>query len=109
VETGISDASSVEILDGVSLGERVVVGPYRSLDQLKDGSKITFEGEDAKDKPAAGEGDAEPEEGEAHAQEDGDEANGDKTEDDSGDAKSDRQASPSSRSDRGRVAAGSSG
>lgn len=40
VETGISDDVSVEILSGLVLEDTVVVGPYRSLDQLKDGSKL---------------------------------------------------------------------
>jgi HlyD family secretion protein len=40
VVTGISDEKSVEIISGVATGERIVVGPYRSLDQLKEGSKI---------------------------------------------------------------------
>jgi len=40
VTTGINDASSVEVLSGVQLEETVVIGPYRSLDQLVDGSRI---------------------------------------------------------------------
>ena len=40
VETGINDATSVEITEGVAAGEVVVTGPYRSLDQLKDGSSV---------------------------------------------------------------------
>jgi HlyD family secretion protein len=46
VETGISDETSVEILSGVASDARVVIGPYRSLDQLKDGSKVKIEGDD---------------------------------------------------------------
>jgi HlyD family secretion protein len=40
VETGINDAAGVEIVDGVALEDTIVIGPYRSLDQLKDGSPI---------------------------------------------------------------------
>jgi HlyD family secretion protein len=40
VETGISDATSVEITDGIVLADTVVIGPYRSLDQLKEGSAV---------------------------------------------------------------------
>jgi HlyD family secretion protein len=40
VETGISDATSVEITEGITLANVVVTGPYRSLDQLKDGSPV---------------------------------------------------------------------
>ena len=43
VETGISDAASVEIIGGVELTDRVVTGPYRSLDQLKDGAPVKLE------------------------------------------------------------------
>lgn len=49
VETGISDDTGVEIVDGIALGDRVVVGPYRSLDQLKEGSLIEFEDDDDDD------------------------------------------------------------
>ncbi len=45
VETGISDETSVEVVRGVSAGDRIVVGPYRSLDQLKEGSKVKLEDE----------------------------------------------------------------
>jgi HlyD family secretion protein len=48
VETGISDDTGVEVIDGIALGDRVVVGPYRSLDLLKEGSLIKFEDEKAK-------------------------------------------------------------
>ena len=43
VETGINDATDVEILSGVALEDTVVTGPYRSLDQLKDGSPVKLE------------------------------------------------------------------
>jgi HlyD family secretion protein len=41
VQTGVSDATSVELVEGVALADTLVTGPYRSLDQLKDGSAIT--------------------------------------------------------------------
>jgi len=40
VETGISDATGVEILAGVASADTIVTGPYRSLDQLKDGTPV---------------------------------------------------------------------
>ncbi len=43
VETGLSDERRVEILDGLPPGTRVVVGPFRSLDELRDGSPVTEE------------------------------------------------------------------
>jgi len=50
VATGISDDVRVEVKDGVALGTRVVTGPYRSLDQLKEGAKVKIEGEEKKEK-----------------------------------------------------------
>ncbi len=43
VTTGIADATRVEIVDGLAPDEIVVTGPFRSLDQLKDGSKVKTE------------------------------------------------------------------
>jgi HlyD family secretion protein len=40
VETGLSDERKVEILSGVKPGEAVVVGPFRTLDELKDGDPV---------------------------------------------------------------------
>jgi HlyD family secretion protein len=40
VKTGISDTTHVEILDGVTEGQEVVTGPYRSIKKLKDGDRI---------------------------------------------------------------------
>jgi HlyD family secretion protein len=42
VETGIADSRSVELKSGVAAGEAVVIGPYRSLDQLSEGRKVTL-------------------------------------------------------------------
>jgi HlyD family secretion protein len=40
VKTGISDENRVEVLDGVAEGERVIAGPYRAFDQLKEGRPV---------------------------------------------------------------------
>jgi HlyD family secretion protein len=40
VTTGISDATHVEITDGLAAGETVVVGPYRTLRDLEDGDTV---------------------------------------------------------------------
>jgi HlyD family secretion protein len=40
VETGISDERRVEILSGLKRGEQVIVGPFRALDELKDGNPV---------------------------------------------------------------------
>lgn len=48
VETGINDATSVELLEGIGPDHVIVTGPYRSLDQLKDGSALKL-----KEPPAA--------------------------------------------------------
>ena len=40
VKTGISDAFRVEILEGVSVGDKVILGPYRRLRSLKNGDAV---------------------------------------------------------------------
>jgi len=40
VETGISDATHVEITSGLAVGDRVVTGPYRSLKKLRDDDRV---------------------------------------------------------------------
>ncbi|MEK6674715.1 MAG: efflux RND transporter periplasmic adaptor subunit, partial [Planctomycetota bacterium] len=57
VKTGISDDLYVEIVRGLDATETVVSGPYRSLDQLKDGSKVKVSEPEKKDesKEAKGE------------------------------------------------------
>ena len=55
VQTGISDETGVEILGGIDDNDSVVVGPYRSLDQLKDESPVRLE-TDVKGKTAAKKG-----------------------------------------------------
>jgi HlyD family secretion protein len=41
VETGLSDERRVEILSGLKLDDKVIVGPFRALDELKDGNAVT--------------------------------------------------------------------
>jgi HlyD family secretion protein len=41
VETGISDERRVEILSGLKPTDRVIVGPFRALDELKDGNPVS--------------------------------------------------------------------
>lgn len=53
VEPGIADTRRVELIEGVALGDTVIVGPYRSLDQLKDGKKVALSDKDKKPKPDA--------------------------------------------------------
>lgn len=40
VRTGVSDQQHVEVLDGVRDGERVIAGPYRIFDKLKDSKPV---------------------------------------------------------------------
>jgi HlyD family secretion protein len=40
VKTGISDETSVVILEGIAEGETVVTGPYRAVKKLKDGDAV---------------------------------------------------------------------
>jgi HlyD family secretion protein len=49
IETGIADSRRVEVRQGVLDGEQVIVGPYRSLDQLKDGRVVKLIEEESKE------------------------------------------------------------
>ena len=40
VQTGLSDERRVEILSGLKPADRVIVGPFRTLDELKDGDSV---------------------------------------------------------------------
>ncbi len=51
VESGIADTKRVELTEGVQLDDTVIIGPYRSLDQLKDGKKVALSDKDKKGKP----------------------------------------------------------
>lgn len=42
IEPGIADTRRVEIREGIDLDDSVIIGPYRSLDQLKDGRKVAL-------------------------------------------------------------------
>jgi HlyD family secretion protein len=48
VEPGIADTRRVEIASGIEPSDTVIVGPYRSLDQLKDGKKVALSEEEKK-------------------------------------------------------------
>ena len=43
IEPGIADSWRVELREGVDMEDQVIVGPYRSLDQLKDGRKVAVD------------------------------------------------------------------
>lgn len=57
IRTGIVDARNVEIVEGITGTDRIVVGPFRSLDQLKDGVKVKIEGKKDKSDDAETESD----------------------------------------------------
>lgn len=63
VESGIADTKRVELTEGIQLDDTVIIGPYRSLDQLKDGKKVALGDKDKKPKP--GDKTAEPKEQQA--------------------------------------------
>jgi len=48
VDPGIADSRRVELRTGVGLDDTVITGPYRSLDQLKDGKKVALAEKDKK-------------------------------------------------------------
>ncbi len=50
VTTGISGASSIEIVSGLDAGAEIVTGPFKALREVKDGDKVKIE------KPPAGKG-----------------------------------------------------
>lgn len=43
VHTGIADVTHVELLEGVTLEDQVITGPYRSLDRLKEGTLVKLD------------------------------------------------------------------
>lgn len=43
VVTGLSDSRRIEIREGLTEDDRVITGPFRSLDELKDGMPITHD------------------------------------------------------------------
>ncbi len=48
IEPGIADTRGVELSEGVAMRDEIIVGPYRSLDKLKDGKKVALSDEDKK-------------------------------------------------------------
>lgn len=52
IETGINDALHVEVVSGLGVDDNVVIGPYRSLDQIRDGSLVRREEKPADQPPA---------------------------------------------------------
>lgn len=61
IEPGIADTRQVEISAGVGMDDVVIVGPYRSLDQLDDGRKVAL-AEKEKKEPGENAGEQTPEE-----------------------------------------------
>ncbi|HEX8152859.1 MAG TPA: efflux RND transporter periplasmic adaptor subunit [Thermoanaerobaculia bacterium] len=47
VKTGLSGDSSIEIVSGLKDGQQIVTGPFRALRDLKDGSKVKEQKDDA--------------------------------------------------------------
>lgn len=83
VDVGISDENGVEVLGGLTPEDRVVIGPFRSLDQLQDGAKVKdLAVEEAKKSGAVDESDSAERT-----------ADGDKVEQADGEAGDDRTAS----------------
>ncbi len=52
IDVGIADSRRVEIKSGINEGDKVVIGPYRSLDQIKDGRKVKLAEDEKKDEQA---------------------------------------------------------
>jgi len=50
VKTGIQTDTSVEILEGISEGDILIIGPFRQLKNLKDGQLVKADDEDAEEK-----------------------------------------------------------
>lgn len=48
IEPGIADTRLVELEDGVAMDDVVIIGPYRSLDQLKEGRKVSLPDDEKK-------------------------------------------------------------
>ncbi|MEO0135940.1 MAG: efflux RND transporter periplasmic adaptor subunit [candidate division WOR-3 bacterium] len=42
VQTGLSSDKEIEIISGINEGDTIVVGPYRVLSKLKEGTKVDF-------------------------------------------------------------------
>ncbi len=42
IQTGISSDKEIEIISGINEGDTIIVGPYRVLSKLKDGTRVDF-------------------------------------------------------------------
>lgn len=51
VETGLSDERRIEILSGLESDAEIIVGPFRTLDELRDGDPVTLLKPDANPTP----------------------------------------------------------
>ena len=51
VQTGLADATGIEVTGGVTDGDKVITGPYKSLKKIKDGDPVNITKE-ADDKDA---------------------------------------------------------
>lgn len=49
IEPGIADSERVELRSGITMEDDVIVGPYRTLDQLKDSRKVALAEEEKKE------------------------------------------------------------
>jgi HlyD family secretion protein len=57
VETGLSDDTYIEITSGLAENDRVIVGPYRNLEKLKQGKNVKIEnGKDTDKKEGTSDG-----------------------------------------------------
>lgn len=54
VQTGINDIARVEITEGLTIADEIAIGPYRSLDQLKDGAAVKRQEKPGAAAPVAG-------------------------------------------------------
>jgi HlyD family secretion protein len=90
IDSGIADTRRVEIKDGIKLEDTVIIGPYRSLDQLEDGKKVALAEEDKKKAGEKTEAAEEPKVAKGDEQPASDESTDDQTEDE--DAKDDADA-----------------
>jgi HlyD family secretion protein len=67
VKSGLSDETTVAVLEGLAEGDQVVTGPYRTVKKLKDGQPVRAKkggGEDKEGESAAKEGEAAKDEAE---------------------------------------------
>jgi HlyD family secretion protein len=63
VEIGVTGDKEAEITDGVNAGDTLVVGPYKTLRELKDGQGVKYSVQEKKEEKQEDEGDADRDEG----------------------------------------------